>query len=74
MDNFLVVDILDSRSDLMQIVFCLDLGYPPTPFNQFIESLIGAEFEDYVDIELIFEVVLEFDNILGLHSTMNFNL
>lgn len=63
MDNATAMDILDASCDLMDIVFCLHFGDPLAAFYELVQGLVRAELKNYVDILLVFEVVVEADYV-----------
>lgn len=48
----------------MEVVFSLGFRDSLPSFDELVESLIGADFKDNIDICLILEKVMEFDNII----------
>ena len=48
----------------MEVVFGLGFCDSLPSFDEFVESLIGTDFKDNINIGLILEKVMEFDNII----------
>lgn len=58
----------------MEVVFGLGFCDSLPSFDEFVESLIGTDFKDNINIGLILEKVMEFDNIIWFESSMDFDL
>lgn len=74
MYDSVVMEIFEGQSDLVQIALCLNFSYPLPSLDELVECLMGAELEKDVDIVLVFEEVLEPNNILILQGLVDFDL
>jgi hypothetical protein len=59
MDNSIGVHILNCYKQLDQVRLDLKFGEPFSSSELLIHGLVGAEFEQDVDVVIIFKVVLE---------------
>ena len=71
MDDLVLVEVFESIDYLSEIALDLDFSESFSSFDQFVESLyekdvylVGAEFQEDVDILVVFKHMLELHNIL----------
>lgn len=59
MNDFVGVQVLKRTYDLVSVTLRLYISLPSSSFDQFIESLIGAQFLLYINILAVLEHMLE---------------
>lgn len=64
MNYFILVEILQSRHNLSQIVLSFHFSESLPSFDELVESVIGAYFQQNVHIFMVFEHVLKFHNVI----------
>lgn len=70
-DDSVAVHVLQGRNNLVHIVSCLFDGEFLPLFYHFAESLVGTEFQDYVDVLLVFEDGIKFYDVLLVQRLVN---
>jgi hypothetical protein len=63
-DDLVLVQVHQRRNDLCEIVLHFHLGESLSALQQLIQSLVGADFQQDVDVFMILEDVLELDDVL----------
>ena len=58
----------------MHVVLDFNFGQFLSPLDQFVESLVVAQFQNYVDELAVFEAVFEFHHIRGLDLRVDLDL
>jgi hypothetical protein len=74
MDYAMRVQILQCVDDLDGVALHLQLMQSLPPSQQFVHALIGAQFQQDIDVLSIFEEMFEFNYSLMMNRPMNFNL
>jgi hypothetical protein len=64
MDDFVLMQVLQGRNNLCQIVLGLHFRESLSPFDQLVKSMIGADLKQNVDVLLVFEHTFKFDNVV----------
>lgn len=73
MDHHLFLEILDGQRDLAQVVSAFQLCDALATLDEFVEGLVGAEFQDDVDIAAVLEGPFIFDHEFGSDRLVDFN-
>ena len=63
MDDFVLMEVFEGSHDLREIVLGLHLCQSFPPFYEFVESVVGAYFQEDVHILVVFEDMFEFYNV-----------
>lgn len=63
MNNSVIVKIFQGIYDLENVKFCLEFRKPFSSLAKIIEGLVGTDFQENIDILVVFENVLESHNI-----------
>lgn len=64
MDDLVLVQVHQRRNDLCKIVLHFHLSESLSALQQLIQSLVGANFQQNVDVFMIFEDVFKLDDML----------
>jgi len=67
------VQILQCNHNLLHIALNFKLCESLPPFDKFIQRVIRAQFQQDINVLVIFEDVLESDNVLMIETLVNFN-
>ena len=59
MNDFVLVEIDEGVDDLLEIVCHFHLSQSLSPLDELVESLVGANFQENVDIFVVLEDMLE---------------
>jgi hypothetical protein len=70
-DDLVVVDVLDTQGDLVQVVLGLYLRDPFAPLDQLVEGLVRAQLQDYVHVLLVLEEVVEPHDVVRLEGAVD---
>ena len=68
------MEIFEASYDLVHVTNSFHLGETLSSFDKIVQALIGTEFQQNVDVILIFEKVLKSDNALVLYTSVYFDL
>lgn len=74
MDDAVGVEVLEGHDDLVHVVLGLELGEPFPALDQFVESLVGAYFQQDVDVVVVFEDVFELGDVGVLDAPVDLDL
>jgi hypothetical protein len=64
MDDFVLMKIDERVYNLRQVILDLNFGESLSALDELIECLVGAYLQQDVDVFVIFEHMLELDNVL----------
>lgn len=73
-DNILVFELDENIDELIEVILHLLLAYSHSSVQKFLHSSIWTRFNDNVDVRIIFEYVMELQNILVIEFFMVFYL
>jgi hypothetical protein len=73
MDDLILVEVHQGGYDLRQIVLHFHLGQSLPPLQELIQSLVGADLQQYVDILMILEDMFELDDVLLAQRLVDLN-
>lgn len=74
MDNFIIMKIDESLEELEHVQLDLWLTQSFFSFEQIVECVIGAEFQQDVHVEIVLEGMLEFYDIVVMQCFVDLNL
>lgn len=63
-DDFVLVKVDERVDNLCKVILDFYFGEAFAALDEFVESLIGADFEQDVDILVVLEDVLKLDHVL----------
>jgi hypothetical protein len=72
-DDHLLLEVLDCQRDLPQVVPRLQLGDSLPPLYQLVQSLVGTQLQDYVDVGCVLKGSLVLYHVLRTDRFMDFN-
>jgi hypothetical protein len=72
-DHSVRVQILEGANYLQRVALHLQFVEPLPPFEQVVERLVLADFEENVNVLCIFEKVIELANMLVLQTPVDFD-
>ena len=64
MNDLVLVEVLEGRNDLGEIVLAFHFCKSLPTLDKFVKGVVGADFEQDVDIFVVFKDVLEFDHMV----------
>ena len=73
-NDLAVLEVFYSQSNLVQVVFRLDLGDALAPLHKLVEGLVGAQLQNDVDMIVVFEEMIETHYMDGLEGSMYLDL
>lgn len=63
MDNFVLVEINQSLNDLLQVVSDFHFSQSLPTLYQLVESLVGTELQQDIDVLVVLKHMLEFNDV-----------
>jgi hypothetical protein len=73
-DDLVLMQVHQCGDDLRQIVLHLHFSQALPALDQLIEGLVGTYFQQNIHVFVVFEDVLELDDILVAQRLVDFNL
>jgi hypothetical protein len=73
MDDSACVEVLECIDDLHDIALDLDLGQSLPALDELVQSLIGAQFQQDVDVLMVLEHMLELNDVRVLQRLVDLN-
>ena len=73
MYDLLLVQILQGRDDLSQIALNFEFNQSFSSFDELIQSLVGTDLKEDVNVFVVFEDVLKLYNMLVVQRLVDFD-